>query len=153
MANTYSQIFIQVVFAVKYRKGQIHPEWETELYKYITGIIENKGHKLIAINGMPDHIHIFIGMKPICSLSDLVREVKKSSSNFINSKKLTEKPFHWQEGFGAFSYSHSAVHNVYNYVMNQKHHHREKDFSKEYRQMLLDHKIDFDDRWLFNSME
>lgn len=153
MPNTYSQIYIQIVFAVKYRESVIHPDWEEQLYQYITGIIEKKGHKLIAINGMPDHIHIFIGMRPICSLSELVREIKKSSSAFINSKKLPTKTFYWQEGFGAFSYSHSAVRTVYNYVMNQKNHHRDKNFLEEYRQQLRDNEIDFDEKWLFTPLE
>ena len=94
MPNTFSQIYIQVVFAVKYRKAFIQQSWEGDLYKYITGIIQNKGQKLIAINGMPDHIHIFIGMKPSCNLSDLVREIKKASNSFINDKKLTPSNFH-----------------------------------------------------------
>ncbi|WPR72380.1 IS200/IS605 family transposase [Flavobacterium sp. NG2] len=102
--STYSQIYIQIVFAVKNREAQITHEWEEELYKYITGIVQNKGQKIVAINGMPDHIHIFIGMKPSCCLSDLVREIKKSSNSFINEKGFCKYKFEWQEGFGAFSY-------------------------------------------------
>ncbi|MCE3229405.1 MAG: tpn [Bacteroidetes bacterium] len=103
MANTYSQIYIQIVFAVRKRNSLIHPSWENELYKYITGIIQNKGQKLIAINGMPDHIHILIGMKPTCCLSDLVREIKKSSNEYVKENGFTKTQFQWQEGFGAFS--------------------------------------------------
>jgi len=153
MPNTYSQVYIQLVFAVQYREGLIDPIWEVSLHKYITGIIENKGHKLIAINGMPDHIHIFIGMKPTCSISDLVREIKKSSTLFINSRNLTKKNFRWQEGHGAFSYSHSSVKRVYNYVMNQKHHHGTKSFKEEYRDLLVKFEIQFDENFLFTPLE
>lgn len=104
MASTYSQIYIQIVFAVKHREALISYDWEERLYQYITGIVQNKGQKMIAINGMPDHIHLFIGMKPSCCLSDLVREIKKSSNDFINENKLSKYKFNWQEGFGAFSY-------------------------------------------------
>jgi REP element-mobilizing transposase RayT len=131
-SGTFSQIYIQIVFAVKGRENLILNSWEDELYKYITGIIQNKGQKLIAINGMPDHIHILIGMKPICCLSDLVREVKKASNSFINDKKFVKGSFHWQEGYGAFSYSHSALDNVVAYIDNQKAHHKKKSFKEEY---------------------
>ncbi len=109
MPGTFSQIYIQIVFAVKNRDSLIQPSWEEELYKYISGILKNKQQKLIAINGMPDHIHLFIGMKPSCCLSDLVREIKKSSTEFINEKKFSKFKFNWQEGYGAFSYSHSHI--------------------------------------------
>ncbi len=102
MSGTFSQIYIQLVFAVKGRNSLISNLWEEELYKYITGIVRNKEQKMLAINGMPDHIHLFIGMKPSCCLSDLVREIKKSSNNFINEKKFTDFKFQWQEGYGAF---------------------------------------------------
>lgn len=124
MAGTFSQIYIQLVFAVKGRSHLIDQEWEEELYKYITGIIRNKGQKLIAINGMPDHIHILIGIKPSCRLSDLVREIKKSSSIFIKEKRFTPYKFEWQGGYGAFSYSHSALGKVAKYIENQKIHHK-----------------------------
>ncbi|MGB3198419.1 MAG: IS200/IS605 family transposase, partial [Saprospiraceae bacterium] len=120
MPSTFSQIYIQVIFAVKGRNSLIHSSWEEELYKYITGIIRNKKQKLLAINGMPDHIHFFIGMKPTCCLSDLVREIKKSSNEFIKEKKLCKFKFQWQEGYGAFSYSHSSLDNVIDYINNQK---------------------------------
>jgi len=102
MSSTYSQIYIQIVFAVKGRQSLIQRSWEEELYKYITGIVQNKGQKMLAINGMPDHIHILIGMKPACNLSDLVREIKKASNGFINEKKFCPFKFEWQEGYGAF---------------------------------------------------
>ncbi len=110
--NTYSQLYIQVIFAVKGRNSLIHSTWEAELYKYLTGIVQKKEQKLLAINGMPNHVHILIGMKPNCSLSDLVRELKKSSNAFIKEKGFVKGNFQWQEGFGAFSYSHSALDNV-----------------------------------------
>ena len=128
MPNTYTQIYIQVVFAVKNREALIKPMWEEELYKYITGIITNKGQKMLAINGTENHIHFFIGMKPDCSLSDLVREIKKSSNSFINDKKLSLLKFQWQEGFGAFSYNHAQLSVIINYINNQKEHHKKKTF-------------------------
>ena len=124
--STYSQIYIQLVFAVKNRRALISNEWDEELYKYITGIVQNKGQKMLAINGVADHIHIFIGMKPTCCLSDLVREVKKASNVFIKEKQFTPHKFEWQAGYGAFSYSHSSLDNVIKYVNNQKEHHKKQ---------------------------
>ena len=124
MPGTVSQIYIQIVFAVKNRNGLISPKWEEELYKYITGIIQNKKQKMIAINGTQDHIHILIGMKPSCCLSDLVREIKKASNSFIKEQKYTNFKFEWQEGFGAFSYSQSQISRVADYIDNQKQHHK-----------------------------
>jgi putative transposase len=149
MANTYSQIYIQIVFAVQNRKALIDYSWEDELYKYITGIVQNKEQKLIAINGMPDHIHILIGMKPTCHLSDLVREIKKSSNIFINERQLSKFSFKWQEGFGAFSYSHSQLGNVISYIQNQKQHHKKVSFEDEYLEFLEKFEIDFDGNYLF----
>ncbi|GIV28306.1 MAG: transposase [Bacteroidia bacterium] len=149
MSGTFSQIYIQIVFAVKGRQSLIHSEWEDRLYQYITGIVRGKGQKLLAINGMPDHIHIFIGMKPSCCLSDLVREIKKSSNEFINENKLTKFRFSWQEGYGAFSYSHSHVDRVVKYVMNQKQHHRKVSFREEYIDFLKKFKIEHDEKFLF----
>ena len=120
MSGTFSQIYIQVVFAVKRRECLIEEAWEEALYQYIGGIIRGKEQKLLAINGTADHLHILIGMKPSCCLSDLVREIKKSSNEFINQKRLSKKKFQWQEGYGAFSYSHSALDDVIRYVKNQK---------------------------------
>lgn len=127
--STYSQIYIQVVFAVKNRAALIDSIWEEKLYQYITGIIQNKEQKMLAINGMPDHIHFFTGIKPSCCLSDLVREIKKSSNEMINENKLSKFKFSWQEGYGAFSYSHSQINNVVKYIMNQKEQHK-KSFKK-----------------------
>lgn len=149
MVGTFSQIYIQIVFAVEHRESLISTEWEDELYKYITGIVQNKGQKMLAINGMPDHIHIFIGMKPSCCLSDLVREIKKSSNEFIKEKKFSKYKFNWQEGYGAFSYSHSAIDNVVKYVMNQKKHHRKQSFREEYLDFLNKFHIEYKDEYLF----
>lgn len=132
MPNTYSQIYIHIVFAIKFREQLILPEWEDHLYRYITGIVTTKDQLLIAINGMPDHLHILIGMKPTCCLSDLVREVKKSSVGFIREQGLSKFRFQWQEGFGAFSCSRSSLDTVIRYIRNQKEHHRKRTFKEEY---------------------
>lgn len=153
MPSTFSQIYIQIVFAVKGRESLIHSSWEEELYKYITGIIKNKEQKLIAINGMPDHIHILIGMKPTCCLSDLVREIKKSSNDFIKEKKFTKGKFIWQQGYGAFSYSHSSLNNVINYIKNQKEHHQKKTFKEEYLELLHKFEIEFKPEYLYEWIE
>lgn len=153
MAGTFSQIYIQVVFAVQNRESLIHSSWEEELYKYISGIVRNKEQKMLAINGMTDHIHFLIGMKPSCCLSDLVREVKKSSNDFIKEKKFVRGKFQWQEGYGAFSYSHSNLDNVIQYIMNQKEHHKKKTFKEEYMEILKKFEIEFKDEYLFKWIE
>ena len=153
MSGTFSQIYIQIVFAVKGRQSLIAEQWEEELYKYITGIITNKNQKLLAINGMPDHIHIFIGMKPSCCLSDLVREIKKASNEFVNQKAFSKSKFEWQEGYGAFSYSHSALDNVIHYIRNQKEHHRKRSFKDEYKEFLIKYRIEYKDEYLFDWIE
>jgi len=151
--STFSQIYIQVVFAVKNRDALIATSWEERLYQYITGIVQNKGHKMLAINGMPDHIHFFIGMKPSCCLSDLVREVKKASNEMINENKLSKFKFNWQEGYGAFSYSHSHIDNVVKYVMNQKEHHTKILFREEYIDFLKKYEIEYDEKYLFDWID
>ena len=153
MPGTFSQIYIQVVFAVQNRDYLIQPSWEEELYKYISGITKNKGQKMLAINGMPDHIHFLIGMKPSCCLSDLVREIKKSSNEFITEKKFSKFKFNWQEGFGAFSYSHSHVDSVIKYILNQKIHHKKRTFKAEYLDFLKKFDIEFKDVYLFNWID
>lgn len=149
MSSTFSQIYIQIVFAVKGRESLIDYSWEEDLYKYISGIVQNKGQKMLAINGMPDHIHIFIGMKPTCCLSDLVREIKKASNEYIKEKKFKRGNFQWQEGFGAFSYSHSNIDNVIKYILNQKEHHKTKTFKEEYHDFLEKFEIEFKEEYLF----
>lgn len=123
MANTYSQIYIQTVFAVESRQSLITPDFKDDLYKYITGIVRNQGQKLIAINGVSDHLHLLIGLKPAMALADLIREVKVDSTNFINNHKFVHGRFNWQEGYGAFSYGHSQLNRIIAYIQNQEKHH------------------------------
>jgi len=151
--STYSQLYIQVVFAVKNRQALIKEDWEERLYQYITGIVQSKGQKMLAINGVSNHIHIFINIKPNCSIADLVREIKKSSNKFINENKFTPFKFQWQEGYGVFSYSHSHIDRVAKYVMNQKEHHRKKTFKEEYIEMLQKMNVDYDNKYLFDFIE
>lgn len=152
MANTYSQLYIHIIFAVKGRQSLISEKWKEELYKYITGIITNKGQKLIAINGMPDHIHILIGLKPDKAISDLVRDIKSNSSKFINDGKWVNGRFEWQTGFGAFSYSHSQLTNVINYIQRQEDHHKTKTFKEEYIEFLKSFNIEFKAEYLFSGI-
>lgn len=151
MADSYSKIQIHIVFAVKYRSALIHQSWEEELYKYICGIIQNKGHKLLAINGMPDHLHIFIGLRPVEALSALVREIKKASTQFINDKGFIRQKFQWQEGYGAFSYAESEVQTVVKYIRNQKHHHKNKQFNEEFLEMLREFDVEYKMEYLFKT--
>jgi REP element-mobilizing transposase RayT len=153
MAGTYSQLYIQVVFAVKGRENLINKSWRDELHKYIAGIIKGKGQKPIIVNGVADHIHAFIGLKPSMAISDLVRDIKNNSSNFINDNKYLHNKFQWQEGYGVFSYSHSHIDHVYNYILNQEEHHRKKSFREEYLDFLQKFKIEFDEKYLFEWYE
>lgn len=152
MANTYTQIHIHFVFAVKYRLGIISPEWKEELYKYITGITQNNNHKMLAINGMPDHIHILIGIRPSQSISDLMKDIKQSSSKWINENKFATQHFEWQEGYGAFSYSKSQIDNVIKYIQNQEQHHKSKSFKDEYLDVLQKFEIEYDEKYIFNDL-
>ncbi|HEX7871002.1 MAG TPA: IS200/IS605 family transposase [Chryseobacterium sp.] len=150
MPNTYSQIYLQFVFAVKSRNNLIQESFREELQKYISGIIENKGHKLISIYANPDHIHIFISLKNLnVAISQLVKEIKVSSANFINEKKFLNIPFYWQEGYGCFSYSKSQKDAVVNYIKNQKEHHKNKSFRQEYLEFLRKVDINFDEKYVF----
>jgi REP element-mobilizing transposase RayT len=153
MPGTFSQIYIQVVFAVKGRLNLISPNWKDELHKYIAGIIKGKNQKPIIVNGMPDHIHVLIGLKPSMVISDLVRDIKNNSTNFINDSKFTKGKFSWQEGYGAFSYSHSQIDNVYNYILNQEKHHERKSFREEYFEILKKYEIDYNEKYLFDWVE
>lgn len=153
MANTYTQIHIQAVFAVQDRQSLIKNEWKDELYKYITGIIQNHEHKVLQINGMPNHIHILIGMRPTQSLSDLMKQVKQDSSKWINTKGFVHGKFSWQAGFGAFSYSKSELPNVINYIKNQELHHKAITFQDEYLQLLKEFNIEFDERYILKSVQ
>ncbi|MBO7482150.1 MAG: IS200/IS605 family transposase [Bacteroidales bacterium] len=153
MADCFSQMYVQIVFAVKNRQALIMPEWEDEVYKYITGIVKNKGQKLLAINGTHNHIHIFINMKPSCCLSDLVREIKKSSNAYINEKKLSHFKFEWQNGYGAFTYSISDIGNVIKYINNQKEHHHKQTFKEEFHKFLMDFQIEYNEAYSFEWIE
>jgi len=153
MANTYTQLHVHALFAVKSRIGLIQKEWKDDLYKYIVGIVQHYDHKLLCINGMPDHVHVFFGMRPSQSLSDLMQDIKGSSSKWINDQRLVKGQFAWQEGYGAFSYSKSHVKNVISYIRNQELHHRSKTFLEEYREFLTKFGIDFDERYIFKQME
>lgn len=153
MADTYTQLYIQVIFAVQNRVALIGSKWEVELYKYITGIVQNKGQKMLVINGTENHLHFLIGMKPNCCLSDLVREVKKSSAEFIKAKKFTNFAFKWQEGFGAFSYSHSNLPSVIRYIENQKEHHKNKTFKEEYEEFLKIFEVEYKKEHIFDFFE
>jgi REP element-mobilizing transposase RayT len=152
MPNTYTQIHIQFVFAVKYRDGLIHSSFQGELYQYISGILKPHNHKLLAINGMPDHIHIFIGMRPTQSISDLMQDIKRSSSKWINEKQFLNRKFEWQEGYGAFSYSKSHVNSVINYIKNQEEHHKKESFKDEYLTFLKKFEIEYDERFVFKDL-
>lgn len=149
MAGTYSQIYLQVVFAVKGRENLIAKSWKDELHKYIAGIIREKEQKPIIVNGMSDHIHAFVGLKPSMRISDLVRDVKNNSSKFINEKGFIRGKFSWQEGYGVFSYSHSHIGKVYNYILNQEEHHRKKTFKDEYLELLKKFEIEFKEEYVF----
>jgi putative transposase len=153
MANTYKQIHIQAVFAVKNRQSLISGEWKDQLYRYITGIIQQNGHKLLQINGMPDHIHLLFGLRPIQSLSDLMKQVKQDSSKWINLNKLVIGKFSWQEGYRAFSYSKSQVPRIIHYIQDQQEHHKKQSFSEEYLSLLRIHDIDYDERFLFKPID
>jgi putative transposase len=153
MANTYSQLYVQLVFAVNGRQHLIHRDWKSDVNKYLSGIITNQGHKSINVNGTSDHIHAFIGLNPAKNISDLVREMKSESSNYINSQKLLNKKFNWQGGYGAFSYSQSHIQQVYNYIENQELHHQKKTFREEYYALLKAFKINYDEKYLFDFFE
>ncbi len=153
MANTYTQIHIQAVFSVQNRKCIIQKQWKDELYKYITGIVQNNGHKMLAINGMPDHIHILIGLRPTQSISNLLQDIKGSSSKWINENGFIRDKFSWQEGFGAFSYSKSELPNILNYIDNQQIHHRKKTFTEEYHEILEAFDIEYDPRYVFKPVD
>lgn len=152
MANTYTQIYIHTVFAVENRICLIKKPWREQLHKYITGIVQNNKHKLIAINSMPDHIHIFIGMKPIQSISNLLQDIKDSSSKWINIEKFVSGKFNWQSGYGAFSYSCSQIDSVVKYIQNQPHHHKKKTFRQEYIEFLVKFNVPYDERYIFKDV-
>jgi REP element-mobilizing transposase RayT len=151
--NTYTQLYIHFVFAVKYRAAMLSNDWDERLRLYITAITQNNGHKMLAINNMSDHLHILIGVNPSQSISDLMRLIKGDSSEWINKEKLTPTKFQWQEGYGAFSHSKSQIDKVVKYILNQQEHHKKSTFLDEYRQMLTSFDIAFDERYIFKLPE
>ncbi len=153
MANTYSQLLIHVICAVQGRQNLISPKWKNELFKYITGIVSNKNQKMLCINGVADHIHILIGLKPDIAISDLVRDVKNNSATFINTKKFIRGKFNWQKGFGTFSYSNSQKDKVVKYILNQENHHRRKTFKEEYIEFLKKFNVEYNEKYLFEWIE
>ena len=153
MANTYTQLHIQLVFAVKYRLALIEKEWKEQLHQYITGIIQQNNHKVLQINSMPDHIHIFIGMRPDQSISSLVQNVKTESNKKIKENNFCKSIFAWQEGFGGFSYSKSHVDDVIRYIQNQEAHHKKETFLDEYRKLLKAFEVEYDERYIFKEPE
>lgn len=152
-SGTFSQIYIQVVIVVKNRENFLKKDFREEVFKYMSGIVTAKGQKSIIINGVEDHVHLFIGLKPSMKLSDLVRDIKNNTTNFINEKKFLATRFSWQEGYGAFSYSHSHIEKVYNYILNQEKHHKKKSFKEEYVGLLEKFKIEYKDEYLFEFFE
>jgi putative transposase len=153
MANTFTQIYLHIVFAVKNRISLIQPEWKNELYKYITGIVKQNGHKLIAINGMTNHLHIAIGYKPHQLIPELLQDIKGNSSKWINEKKFIKGKFSWQAGYGAFSFSHSQIDAVVKYIANQEQHHMKKSFHEEYLELLKKYEIVFDEKYILEDIK
>jgi putative transposase len=152
MANTYTQIHLHIIFAVKYRDGVIQASWKDELYKYIVCVIQENKHKLIIINGMPDHIHILIGMHPTQSIADLLQDIKGNSSTWINKRKLVRGKFEWQEGYGIFSYGKSQIKEVIKYIENQEEHHRNRTFRDEYLAFLEKFEVEYDEKYTFKEL-
>lgn len=152
MANTYTQIYLHLIFAVKFRTGIIQNKWKEELYKYITGIIHSNNHKLLIINGMPDHIHILVGVRPNQSVSELLQDIKGSSSKWINEKGFVKGKFEWQEGYGAFSYGKSQIKEVIKYIENQEIHHQKRNFREEYLAFLDAFEIEYDEKYIFKEL-
>lgn len=153
MANSYTQLHIQFVFAVKNRDALIHSEWKEELHKYITGLFLRNNHKMLQINSMPDHVHLFIGMRPEQSISAMIQNIKTESCKWVNYKKFCKGSFNWQNGYGAFSYSKSHVDDVIRYIRNQELHHRKESFLDEYRRMLKLFEVEYDERYIFKEPE
>lgn len=152
MANTFSQIYLQFVFAVKNRQSLISKHNKEELHQYITALVQTRRAKLLAINCMPDHAHIFVGFRPTILISDFVKEIKVESNEFINDKKWVKGKFAWQEGYGVFSYSHSHIDAFIKYILNQEKHHEKRSFKDEYLELLTKFEIPFDEQYLFEFL-
>ena len=153
MANTYSKAHFHLVFAPKNREALIKKEWKSDLEKYITGIVQNKKHKMLAINCMPDHVHIFIGYNLNELIPDLVRDIKVASNDWIKNNNLSKFKFEWQSGYGAFTYSRSQVDSVIKYILNQEEHHKKRTFREEYLDMLAKNEMEFKDEYLFEFFD
>lgn len=153
MPDSYSQIHIQLVFAVKYRAAQIATDWKGELHKVITSLVQSRKHKMLQINSMPDHIHLLIGLRPVEAISSLVQFVKSESTKWVNEGKHCRSKFLWQEGYGAFSYSHSDLPKVIAYIQNQESHHKKKSFLDEYRDFLQAFEIEYKEEYIFKTPE
>ncbi len=153
MANTYFQIYIQYVFAVKGRQNLLQKSWRQEVFRYMAGIAKGKNQKPIIINGVEDHVHAFIGINTATSIADIVRDIKNNSTNFINDHRFVKGKFEWQDGYGAFSYSHSHIGRVYDYILNQETHHKKKTFKSEYIELLEKFEIPYDERYLFDWID
>ena len=153
MANTYTQIHIHVIFSIQNRLSLIQKQWQDELYKYISGIIADNGHKVLQIGGMPDHIHILFGMRPTQSLSDLMQAIKGGSSSWINKKQFVMGKFSWQEGYGAFSYGKSQIDDVIKYIQQQEIHHKKRTFADEYLEILNLFKVEFNEKYILKNPE
>ncbi len=153
MHNTYSQVYIQIVFAVSGRQNLIPKAHREEIHKYMTGIVQKRENKMLSVFCMPDHVHLLTGFNPSISISNLVRDIKAGSSKFINEKEWIKGKFSWQEGFGAFSYSRSQIDTVIKYILNQEEHHRKKAFRDEYLELLNDFGIKFNEKYLFEWIE
>jgi len=151
MSNTYTQLHIQFVFAVKYRASLIDASWKDRLHQFITAILQNNEHKLLQINGMPDHIHILAGIRPHQSISSIIQNVKAESARWINENRFTGSRFSWQEGYGAFSYSKSHLPDVIRYIQQQEEHHKKKTFLDEYKAFLNAFEIEYDERYIFKE--
>ena len=153
MAGTYSQIYIQYVIVVNKREHLLRKEWRSEVFRFISGIIKAKGQKPIIVNGVGNHVHIFVGLKPSMRISDLARDIKNNSSKFINDQGWLKSKFSWQEGYGAFSYAYSQIERVYQYILNQEEHHRKKTFKDEYLKLLEKFEIEYDEKYLFDWLD
>jgi len=152
MANTYHQVYIQTVFAVKYRRAMLDQEWRSDIFAVIGNLINETGCKTIIVNGVDDHLHCFIGLRPVVSVSELMKTVKAKSSKYINDHNLTTERFEWQEGYGVFSYSQSHISQVYNYIKNQEDHHKIQTFRDEYLDLLKEFRIEYDEQYLFQDL-
>jgi len=153
MAGTFSQIYIQIVIVVKKRDNLIPKAHREELFEYMSGIIRNKGQKSIIVNGVGNHVHIFVGLKPDMKISDLARDIKNNSTNFINKMKWINRKFSWQAGYGAFSYAESQVEVVFNYIKNQENHHKKKTFKEEYLEFLKKFCVEYNEKYLFEWID